>query len=290
MNHVYRIVFNRSLGIYQCVSEIAKSRGKASGKSQTTAKNSLTLKGLVIAMMGLSGSAMAVTYDDGQTHTLYDNPYVVTDDTISGEDTNVNGFDIEVGKQNDGTLNITGKKVQLTVENNLTIGQDATGTVIITRTEDDNDHQPFPENDLRVKQDTILGAATSGSGILKIDGRNNFQTTNLVIGQQGRGEFQVSNTPYHRGLTRATDTTYIGGLGDNSTNATGSLTVEDSSFVSPKLVVGNTGSGTLRLINDGEIEVHSLERNPNSVRSDIYIDGGEIEVSQDQRLCCTIPP
>lgn len=32
MNHIYRIVFNHSLGVYQCVSELAKAGGKSSGR------------------------------------------------------------------------------------------------------------------------------------------------------------------------------------------------------------------------------------------------------------------
>jgi len=59
MNHVYRVVFNHSLGVYQCVSELAKSRGKSSGKSQVS--TTLILAPLAVAMIGLSGTAMAVT-------------------------------------------------------------------------------------------------------------------------------------------------------------------------------------------------------------------------------------
>ena len=66
MNHIYRVVFNRSLGVYQCVSELAKSCGKSSGKSQVT--NKLVLAPLTIAILGLSGTAMAAdtVIDDGQ--------------------------------------------------------------------------------------------------------------------------------------------------------------------------------------------------------------------------------
>jgi len=31
MNHVYKTIFNRSLGLWQVVSELAKSRGKTGG-------------------------------------------------------------------------------------------------------------------------------------------------------------------------------------------------------------------------------------------------------------------
>ena len=57
MNHVYRVVFNRSLGVYQCVSELAKSCGKSSGKSQVATK--LIVAPLALAIVGLSGQAFA---------------------------------------------------------------------------------------------------------------------------------------------------------------------------------------------------------------------------------------
>lgn len=106
MNHVYRVVFNRALGVYQCVSELAKSRGKsASSKSQIATK--LVLTPLAIAMLSLSGTAMAVTYDNGQTNNINDNPYVITDDTISGNNTKVNFFDIVIGDDGTGQLKVT---------------------------------------------------------------------------------------------------------------------------------------------------------------------------------------
>ncbi len=81
MNHIYRVVFNRSLGVYQCVSELAKSCGKSSGKSQVATK--LIVAPLAVAMIGLSGTAMAVTYDDGQTTTISDDVYFVEKDIVS---------------------------------------------------------------------------------------------------------------------------------------------------------------------------------------------------------------
>jgi hypothetical protein len=35
MNHAYRVIFNRALNVWQAVSELAKSQGKA-GKSATS--------------------------------------------------------------------------------------------------------------------------------------------------------------------------------------------------------------------------------------------------------------
>ncbi|MGM8900036.1 ESPR domain-containing protein, partial [Psychrobacter sp. 1Y4] len=85
MNHVYRVVFNHSLGVYQCVSELAKSRDKSSGKSQVATK--LLLTPLAVALLCASGSALAVTYDNGQTTTINDDVYFVENDTVSNQGT-----------------------------------------------------------------------------------------------------------------------------------------------------------------------------------------------------------
>ena len=131
MNHVYRVVFNHSLGVYQCVSELAKSRGKSSGKSQVATK--LILAPLTISMLGLSGTAMAVTYDDGKVHVIDDNPYVISEDVIvSGKGSEIEAkFPTIVGKDGNGKLTLVDDGVLDTFT--LTIGQNegANGEVLI---------------------------------------------------------------------------------------------------------------------------------------------------------------
>lgn len=96
MNQVYRVVFNRSLGVWQCVAETAKSRGKSSSKA---------FKPLVIAMSLVSGSAMATNYMTSTTIT--DNPYIVTNDNIDGSNTIVTAQDMIIGNTEQGQLNVT---------------------------------------------------------------------------------------------------------------------------------------------------------------------------------------
>lgn len=51
MNRSYRVIFNRALGVWQCVSEIAKARGKSSSK--------VVLAPLAVAVAVASSPAMA---------------------------------------------------------------------------------------------------------------------------------------------------------------------------------------------------------------------------------------
>nr|WP_181718409.1 autotransporter outer membrane beta-barrel domain-containing protein [Psychrobacter sp.]QJS05082.1 autotransporter beta-domain [Psychrobacter sp.] len=95
MNHIYRVVFNQSLGVYQCVSELAKSHGKSSSsKSQSTIKFLLTP--LAIAILGLSGQAIAADFVvNKDQRTIYDKNLAI-----------------------DGNVLITGPKTVISAPNN----------------------------------------------------------------------------------------------------------------------------------------------------------------------------
>lgn len=81
MNHIYRVVFNHSLGVYQCVSELAKSCGKSSGKSQVATK--LIVAPIAVAMIGLSGTAFSaeLVIDNGK-RTEYQNNIALNGDVL----------------------------------------------------------------------------------------------------------------------------------------------------------------------------------------------------------------
>ena len=111
MNHVYRVVFNRALGVYQCVSEIAKSRGKSSGKSQVTmtsasSKRSFVLNPLMLALLAVSAPAMAdITFDDGQT-TVLNNDIAVDEIVTISNGSKVTGSEMVFGLTASATLDI----------------------------------------------------------------------------------------------------------------------------------------------------------------------------------------
>ena len=197
-------------------------------------------------------------------------------------DARVHTLEMVVGASGNGNVNIEGNDSHINVDNNLLVGVNSGGIVTMNRANIESETPAVDGSNLWVKGDTILGSGATGNGTLNIINKNQFQTTNLVIGQKGIGNFKVSNTPFNVGLTKATDTTYIGGRGENSANAVGTLTIDNSAFVTPKLIVGNTGSGTLNLINGGVISTDSIERNTASILSNIFIDGGEFRIKKDQ--------
>lgn len=81
MNHTYRLIFNRRLGLWQVVSELAKGHGKGRGQSSTVSATSSgtrlpiqerqatwlhhTLRAALLAM-ALSGQAHADSFHTGE--------------------------------------------------------------------------------------------------------------------------------------------------------------------------------------------------------------------------------
>lgn len=273
MNHVYKVVFNRALGVYQCVSEIAKSQGKSSGKSaSSSSKSAFNLTALSIGIASMLGaySAQAVesssdiVFDDGSS-------YVLAKDEVIGsyKDIIVDNNSKLVMPEIADSANI--------YANNLIIGDKSKGEVTLILLNDD----PWLRRNGISAGQVILGNSPTGDGLLTITGHRDFDAENLIIGAQGSGKAVIEDTPYNGGLTRAVNT-YIGGYGADSSQAKGNLTIDDSTFVSQRVVVGNTGSGSLNLVNFGTLETNFLGRNSNSVKSEVFIDGGEIETNSDE--------
>lgn len=59
MNHTYRIVFNRSAGLWQVVSEHARGQGKGGRRASRSARRRLPLMAMLLAALGATGQAQA---------------------------------------------------------------------------------------------------------------------------------------------------------------------------------------------------------------------------------------
>ena len=272
MNHVYRVVFNHSLGVYQCVSELAKSRGKSSGKSQVATK--LILAPLTIAMLGLSGTAMAVTYDDGKTTTINDDVYFVENDTVSklGTELIVNSLIVE--------KTASGEPSKLYIHNNgIVTAKDNTAVVA------DAEIRISNKGNLNAK-DIFIGL-NDGNGNLSVDRTGLLNADNLWIGNQ-----QPNAQGGNKGIVDIDDSTVnianevlVAGETIGSLNVTGKseLTAGQMSIgynagsvgevsvqsngidnqitnlISERVLnVGKAGKGTLTVSNAGGVESQSL--------------------------------
>ena len=229
MNHVYRVVFNHSLGVYQCVSELAKSRGKSSGKSQVATK--LLLTPLAFSILGFSGTAMAVTYDNGMTNKIPDDTYVVIDDLIIGDNTQVDFFDVIIGQNKKGQLRVTNDAL---ADGSLSVAPEVTSNKVILGAGKDSDGT------------LTLNLSTKNSTAVKMNVKDD-----LIVGESGTGHLYVQDASR---LSIQGD--LISGQLSNSLNNTidinSSYYSETNADVKGKTIIGDAGSSKLT-INNGYI-------------------------------------
>ncbi|MDO5051124.1 MAG: ESPR domain-containing protein, partial [Moraxella equi] len=151
----------------------------------------------------------------------------------------------------------------------------------------------FENSDMSVK-DMNLGIFDGSQADVVIKGSDsNFQIDNeLIIANGGTGSLTLDKTSlYHVGNVRA-GAVYVGGGSDGGTagtqGGTGTLTLKDSTLVTKEVIVGNTGSGTLRLEAENTddyltgLYTNQISRNTASQQSDIYINGAEVGITADQ--------
>ncbi|MGP4907073.1 autotransporter domain-containing protein [Psychrobacter faecalis] len=307
MNHVYRVVFNHSLGVYQCVSELAKSRGKSSGKSQVATK--LILAPLAVAMLGLSGTAVAVTYNDGKVHVIDDNPYVISEDVIvSGKGTEIEAkFPTIVGKDGNGKLTLVDDgaldtftltigqnegangevliegKSPLYLKNSLTIGDAGKG--LFTLKHDDPNEAQGDGNRLIVYTDAYIGNKTTGDGKLVIDGGGADLDLyrSLYVGNEGTGNFTVKNI----GAVNIEESLIVGSKASSKNNLVEVSTPSKSgphSFINAgKVIIGDAGEGALKISTSGSVSSKTdfIVANQTGSSGSINLDNGSVSSKDD---------
>ena len=307
MNHVYRVIFNHSLGVYQCVSELAKSRGKSSGKSQVATK--LILAPLTISMLGLSGTAMAVTYDDGKVHVIDDNPYVISEDVIvSGKGTEIEAkFPTIVGKDGNGKLTLVDDGVLNTFT--LTIGQNegANGEVLIkdksrlylddtltvgdagkglfTLKNDDPNAEPGGTGTLLIYKDAYIGNKSTGDGKVVIDGdgADVIFRQNVYVGNEGTGNFTVKNI----GVVNIEEALIVGSKLGSKNNlvevSTPSRSGPHSFINASKIIIGDAGEGALKISTSGSVRSNSdfIVANQTGSSGSLNLDNGSVSSKDD---------
>ena len=267
MNHVYRIVFNHSLGVYQCVSELAKSRGKSSGKSQVATK--LLLTPLTIAMLCASGSALAVTYDNGQMTTINEDVYFVENDTVSNQ-----GTELVVNKLILEKIE-AGQPSELSINNKGTVtANDITGVVGNAAIKVSGQGSSFNAQGILIGQN-------DGSGNLLVKSNGSVTADNLWIGNQelnAQGG-NTGNVNIDNAIVNIANEVLVGAETQGNLNLTeqsrltanqmrigynegsvGKVVLDKStmSIGNNGLAVGLFGTGTLDVKNGGSVSVNSL--------------------------------
>ena len=242
MNRCYRVIFNHSLGVWQCVSELAKAKGK-----------SKSFKALAVAVaVAMSGEVGAVDYVvSGNETFLGSGLREVNSLTVSGSASAPATLHINLS----GNLDETG--VQST--NDIKIGDNGVGTISIEGGQlvTGNINNGFLHNTGAIK----LGVSSINSqGTINIESQEvttkkypYLKTKQLIIGETGTGVVTLKDL-LSEDSSGMTYMLYIGEIGQvvigDKDTATGTLTIQKAGLNSiENVVVGNQGSGTLTIQN-----------------------------------------
>ena len=256
MNHVYRVVFNHSLGVYQCVSELAKSCGKSSGKSQVAAK--LLLTPLAIAMIGLSGTALAdVTYDDGAT-TDFPSSFAVDEVVTVSNGSKITGSEMVFGFADAAALNVnTAGSVVSDDLISLAVRPDSVSVVTIDGTgsslnaelltiSEEGQAELTVQNggNITINDLTVLGLESGSVANMTLTDKNTiFNGKSILVGEKGQGTLTIKN-----GAAGKFQSEVGAGIASGSKGQI-TITGAGSSLSADRIIVGNTGEGTL-VVND----------------------------------------
>ena len=270
MNHVYRVVFNRALGVYQCVSEIAKSQGKSSARGTQNRRAGFVLSSLSMAILStVAVGAQAMTYSNSQT--IATDPYIIDNrtDVVTGTGVVVGAKDIIVGDtgvstlqvENGGTLNISATPITF---GRLTLGNQATGDggVVVRGTNSTlNTGDLFVGNSgtgaatiakggtVKATGTTFLGFYSGSNGTLTVTGTDSMlNTQDLVVGRDGTGEATIE-----RGGTVETTEAVLGFY--SGSNGTLTVTGAGSTLNTRFLYVGVNGTGKATIAEGGTVKV-----------------------------------
>ena len=257
MNHIYRIVFNRSQGIWQAVSENARGQGMGSRRLKPAANRrspSVLLKAatLVMAMAGICSVQLAwaqTITGSGEVNPGSIPPaplpwevgsdlYVGingmgTLDIFDGGDVSNDAGVLGVNAGGNGTATVSGIGSTWTNRSHLVVGYTGTGTLNIK------------EGGTVISQHSWVGDKANSNGVANVSGEKSAWNANqLFIGGMGAGTLNITEG--------GSVTNSLSNIGQSLTGH-GKVTVsgDKSNWTNTDiLAIGSQGTGTLT-IQDG---------------------------------------
>ncbi len=105
MNRCYRVIFNHATGVYQCVSEFAKAKGKTKSVKALSITIGLVLSGQVLAA--------DIEFTDGQVHHYPDSVFAIGGILITNAGTTLTSDDQIVFGSTDNPANTMDTTVEI---------------------------------------------------------------------------------------------------------------------------------------------------------------------------------
>ncbi len=223
MNHFYRIVFNRALGLWQAVSENARKQGKQAGRSNTCRRSpSRRVQELfpVLALTSLLISGLA-------------QPVHAQTPLVEGSGDITPALPPELTEEG-----------WYRIYQTLFVGKTGNGSLTI------QDGGRFSTQEY----DSFIGDEANAKGTLRVSGAGStFMTSALGIGVKGTGTLAIEDGG---SVTSSADSVIgasSGGVGSVRVTGPGSVWEERLANMAKHLVVGSAGNGTLLVENGGRV-------------------------------------
>lgn len=283
MNHVYRLVFNRSLGLWQVVGEHARRQGKRGGASTRKRRAAhASLPKTLIALASLSGLpalalAASVTGSGDIAPTLPAGPLTDWDvydvlhigqqgvGTLSVRDGGkLFSYTSRIGTErgSEGSVTIAGAGSTWTHAGHLVIGLAGQGTLNV----EDGGHV---SNDF-----ASIGEQAGSVGRVRITGGSSWQTSALWVGWYGQGELMVDGGSQVSSRLPGFIGSAAGSEGIVTISGAGSRWSLTAAGNDGRLQVGDSGRGTLNILDGGKVTSASgaIGFNPDAL-GDVVVSG-----------------
>lgn len=288
MNRSYRVIFNRALGVWQCVSEIAKARGKSSSKS--------VLAPLTVAVAVASSPAMAQalkidaneTYSGTQAvkthndHILIANNADVTA-TVTVKDGAIGSMTavgnranneykfISVGHRGVGILNVNNATVDSSdsiVVGTKAITNEATNTLLKQSQGAIN-----LSNNAKLSATDYLIIGDNGIGVLNLQASSLAVAKSIVLGASefGTGTINIDGIKTAEGANKTTVH-----ASENVVIANGTINVyQDGTLSAGNSVILGEGGGdaVLNVTKGGNVNAGNIVRSPNAKSAVVHLQG-----------------
>ncbi|WLF83176.1 autotransporter outer membrane beta-barrel domain-containing protein [Moraxella sp. ZY210820] len=298
MNHIYRVIFNHALGVWQSVSEKAKARGKSSSKA---------IKAVVMAV-AVASSSVAVA-NPNLVEINQDTSFRNQNQTYGND---VDGVVIAPEKSNTVTVSLNAQTLQHTA---VGTQQEPKGIIVGSRGQATINANA---SKIDIADTLVLGESSNSDtrnsrGEIHLVAASELTVGNLLeVGHNGEGQIDVYSggkiqaneiilsSPDHYGVAQNDITGIINAHSQSSVNATERIIIgetgkariylDNSSLTTNTLKLGedeklaNDGQGKQKTIfGDGLLSTLSSKIQANQV----FIGGegrGEISLQEDSRL------
>lgn len=264
MNHVYRIVFNRGLGLWQVVGEHARKQGKRGGRSSPrkhrpasrtpvsaavmafASLGTLPTLALAASITGSGDIAPALPAGPVTEWNVYDVLHIGQQDagTLTVRDgAKLFSYTSRIGTESgsQGSVTIAGAGSTWTHAGHLMIGAAGHGTLNV-------------EDGGQVSNDfASIGDQAGSFGLARITGGSTWQTSALWVGQRGQGELIVDGGSKVSSALPGFIGAEAGSEGIATVSGPGSSWSMTASGNDGRLEIGGSGTGTLNILNGGSV-------------------------------------